>query len=177
MVDLIQSFINALQAAYNDPFVYVLIVFAYAVAVAVVLPVPIEVALIFPLLDGRWGYLAGITLALAAGKTFGAWLIFILGVKVEGTVRFWSKRFRIADIAVQKAEAFVRKTGYTGLYILLSIPLMSDTIPLYIYSIFNEEGQALRRDMYLIANFLAALNRVAILVVLFRVGVDLLTPA
>ena len=177
MVDVIASLLGFLQAAYNDPLVYVLLVFAYAVAVAIVLPIPIEVALIFPLIDGRWGYLAGITIALAVGKTFGAWLIFVLGVRVEGTIRFWSKRFKFAETVVNKAEAFVSKTGYTGLYILLSVPLMSDTIPLYLYSLFNEQGRALRRDMYLIANFLAALNRVAILVVLFRVGVDLLSPA
>jgi len=51
---------------------------------------------------------------------------------------------------------------------------MSDTIPIYLYSLFNEEGKALSLRMYLIANFLAALNRVAILVVLFVVvGVNL----
>jgi len=57
----------------------------------------------------------------------------------------------------------VRKTGYAGLYLLLSIPLMSDTIPIYVYSVFNAEGKALERNMFLLANFLAALNRVAIL--------------
>src|SRR5216110_445464 len=55
------------------------------------------------------------------------------------------------------------KTGYAGLYLLLSIPLMSDTIPIYVYSHFNQEGKALERNMFLIANFLATLNRVAIL--------------
>lgn len=176
MADVIETLVGWLQAAYNDPLVYVLLVFAYAVAVAIVLPLPIEAALILPLFFGQWGYLAGITIALAVGKTFGAWLIFLLGVRVEGTIRFWSTRFKFAETVVNKAKAFVSKTSYTGLYILLSIPLMSDTIPLYLYSLFNEEGRALRRDMYLIANFLAALNRVAILVVLYKVGVDLLTP-
>jgi uncharacterized membrane protein YdjX (TVP38/TMEM64 family) len=177
VADVIETLVGLLQAAYNDPVIYVALVFTYAVAVAIILPIPIEVALLLPLFDQRWGYLAGITIALSTGKTVGAWLIFVLGVRVEGTIRFWSKRFKFAETVVTKAEAFVRKTGYTGLYILLSIPLMSDTIPLYLYSLFNEEGKALRRDMYLIANFLAALNRVAILVVLYRVGLDLLQPA
>ena len=62
-----------------------------------------------------------------------------------------------------KAEKLVRRTGYAGLYLLLSVPLMSDTIPIYLYSIFNQEGKALERNLFLIANFTAALNRVAIL--------------
>jgi hypothetical protein len=177
VVDILQFLVDLLRTVYDDPLIYVALVFVYAIAVAVILPLPIEIALLFPLLDGRWGYLMGITLALAAGKTLGAWLIFLLGIKVEGTIKFWSKRLRFTDTFVRKARAFVRKTRYAGLYVLLSIPLMSDTIPLYVYSLFNAEGEALRQDMYLIANFLAALNRVAILVVLFRVGVDLLTPA
>src|SRR5438876_905920 len=61
------------------------------------------------------------------------------------------------------AAVFRAPAGYAGLYLLLSIPLMSDTIPIYVYSLFNQEGKALERNMFLIANFLAALNRVAIL--------------
>lgn len=175
MAGPIDDLVGILQAVYDNPAAYLVLVFLYAVAVAVILPIPIEFALLPPLLTGRWGYLAGITVALAAGKSVGALLIFLLGIRVEGGIRRWSERWRFAAWFVRKAEAFVRKTGYAGLYILLSIPLMSDTIPLYIYSLFNEEGRALDRNMFLIANFLAALNRVALLVVLFRVGVDLLS--
>ena len=50
---------------------------------------------------------------------------------------------------------------------------MSDTIPIYVYSLFNAEGKALERNMFLIANFLAALNRVAILGVAFAIGANL----
>ena len=170
----IDDLLGFLQSAYDAPAVYLGLVLVYAIAVAIVLPIPIELALLKPLLDGRWGYIAGITLALAAGKTIGAWLVFLLGINVEGPIRAWSARFRLAKWFVEKAEAFVRRTGYAGLYILLSIPLMSDTIPLYVYSLFNEEGKALDQNMFLIANFLAALNRVAILVLLFVVGLNLL---
>ncbi|MGQ0797379.1 MAG: hypothetical protein ACT4OI_05915 [Methanobacteriota archaeon] len=173
MADPLGDLLNVLLGLYNDPLIFLPIAFLFAVAVAIVLPIPIELALLRALIDQRWGYLSAIALALAAGKTVGAWLIFILGVNLEGKIRAWSARWRFAALVVRKAEAFVRKTKYTGLYILLSIPLMSDTIPLYIYSLFNEEGQALRRDMYLIANFLAALNRTALLVVLFFIGLNL----
>lgn len=174
MADPLTDLLGFLQNAYNTPALFLSLVFLYAIAVAIVLPIPIELVLLPPLLENRWGYLATIAIVLAIGKTAGAWLIFLLGLNLEGKIRGWSQRFRIANLVVAKAEAFVRKTKYTGLYILLSIPLMSDTIPLYIYSLFNEEGQALRRDMYLIANFLAALNRTALLVVLYFVGVNLI---
>ena len=168
MVDLLQ----VLNDTYNTPWLYMVLAFGYAVLVAIVLPIPIEIALLPPLIDQRWGYLTGTALAIAAGKTFGAFLIFVFGLNVEGSVRRWSGRWRFAAWFVNKAEKFVQKTGYTGLYLLLSIPLMSDTIPIYVYSVFNQEGKALERNMFLIANFLAALNRVAILGAAFYIGVN-----
>ena len=104
----------------------------------------------------------------------GAWLIFLLGLNLEGSVRKWSDRWSVARWFVAKAEKFVGRTGYTGLYLLLSVPMMSDTIPIYIYSVFNEEGKALERNMFLIANFLAAVNRVAILAMAFVIGANLI---
>ncbi|HKW43116.1 MAG TPA: hypothetical protein VJP06_02915 [Thermoplasmata archaeon] len=158
MVDLLQL----LNDSYNNVWIYMLLAFGYAILVALILPVPIEIAFLKPLIEGNWGLLVGTSIAIAAGKTIGAYLIFIFGLNVEGSVRKWSDRWRVAAWVVKKAELFVEKTGVTGLYILLSIPAMSDTIPIYVYSIFNEAGKALERNMFLIANFLAALNRVAI---------------
>ena len=165
--------LGVLTEAYNTPWLYMLIAFAYAILVAVILPIPIEIALLPPLLEDRWGYLAGTALAIAAGKTIGAWLIFWFGLNLEGSVNKWSDRWRVARWFVSKAHTFVGKTGYTGIYLLLSVPLMSDTIPIYIYSLFNADGKALERNMFLIANFLAALNRVAILGVAFAIGANL----
>ncbi|HYT00907.1 MAG TPA: hypothetical protein VEO20_09605 [Thermoplasmata archaeon] len=165
--------IGVLNDAYNTPWLYMLIAFVYAILVAIILPIPIEIALILPLARGEWGFLAGTALAIAAGKTIGAWLIFWFGLNLEGSVRKWSDRWSVARWFVAKAETFVGKTGYTGIYLLLSVPLMSDTIPIYVYSLFNSEGKALERNMFLIANFLAALNRVAILGVALKIGTDL----
>jgi len=158
VVDLFQ----VLNDSYNTPWIYMLLAFGYAILVALILPTPIEIAFLKPLIDQSWTLLVGTSLAIAAGKTVGAFLIFVFGLNVEGSVRKWSDRWRFAAWFVKKAEKFVGKTGYTGLYVLLSIPVMSDTIPIYVYSIFNEGGKALERNMFLIANFLAALNRVAI---------------
>jgi len=159
VVDLLQILLDS----YNTPWIYMLLAFGYAILVAIILPIPIEIALVKPLADQNFGFLLGTGLAIAAGKTLGAWLIFIFGLNIEGSIRKWSARWRVADWTVRKAENLVQKTGYAGLYLLLSIPLMSDTIPIYVYSVFNQEGKALERNMFLIANFLAALNRVAIL--------------
>jgi len=159
LVDLI----GILLDSYNTPWIYMLLAFGYAILVAIILPIPIEIALVKPLADQNFGFLLGTGLAIAAGKTVGAWLIFILGLNIEGPIKKWSVRWRVAAWIVTKAEKLVRKTGYAGLYLLLSIPLMSDTIPIYVYSVFNAEGKALERNMFLLANFLAALNRVAIL--------------
>ncbi len=177
MADVWTDFINLLLGAYGNPYVFLPLVFAYAIAIAVILPIPIELSLVAPILDRQWGYLTAIALALALGKTVGAWLIFVLGVRVEDNIRWWSVKFRFAKWFVEKADLFVQKTGYLGLYFLLSIPLMSDTIPIYLYSLFNKEGKSLERNLFLMSNFFAALNRVAILAGLFLIGVDLLRGA
>ncbi len=177
MADVWTDFINFLLGAYANPAVFLPLVFAYAIAVAVILPIPIELSLVVPIINRQWDYLALITLALAAGKTIGAWLIFVLGIRVETTIRWWSARWRLAKWFVDKADLFVQKTGYLGLYVLLSIPLMSDTIPIYLYSLFNKEGKSLERNLYLASNFFAAINRVAILATLFVIGVDLIGGA
>lgn len=177
MADLWTDLINLLLAAYGNPMVFLPLMFLYAIAIAVVLPIPIELSLVLPIVDQQWGYLVWIALALASGKTVGAWLIFVLGIKVEDSIRWWSARWRFAKWFVEKTEIFVMKTGYLGLYTLLSIPLMSDTVPIFLYALFNKEGKSLGRNLFLAANFFAALNRVAILASLFVVGVDLLRAA
>ena len=177
MADLWNDFIGFLLNGYGNPYVFLPLVFVYAILIALILPIPIELSLIAPIVNHDWGYLASIALALAAGKTVGAWLIFVLGVRVETTIRWWSEKWRFAKWFVDKADLFVQKTGYLGLYLLLSIPLMSDTIPIYLYSLFNKEGKSLERNLFLGANFFAAINRVAILAGLYIIGIDLLNGA
>ncbi len=177
VADLFTDILNVLLGAYGNPYVFLPLVFVYAILIALILPIPIELSLVVPIVNQDWGYLALIALALAAGKMAGAWLIFVLGVRVENAIRWWSERWRFAKWFVDKADLFVQKTGYLGLYLLLSIPLMSDTIPIYLYSLFNKEGKSLERNLFLVSNFLAAINRVGVLVILYKVGVDLISGA
>ena len=167
------DFVTFLQESFSNPVVYLLATFGYSILVAIALPIPVELALLPPLLDRRFGLFAEAALAVAAGKTVGAWLIFRLGLRVENTIRFWSDRSPWARRIVAALGTFVEKTGYIGLYVLLSIPFMSDTVPVYLYSLFNKEGKWLSERTYLLSNFLAAINRSAIWVLIFLVSAPL----
>ncbi len=164
---LFEDVVSILTATYNTPAAYLPLTFAFSILVAIVLPIPIEIVLLPAILGQQWGYLGVIVLAMASGKTVGAWLIFFLGLRVEDNIRRWSDRYKIAGRLVRWCDRFVRKTNYVGLYVLLSIPLMSDTIPIYLYSLFNEEGRAIDRRAFLVSNFLAAWTRAGFLVLVY----------
>ena len=163
MVDLLQI----LAAAIGNPIVYFLLVFVYAILVAIILPIPIEVALILPIAQRDLGLFTAALFAIALGKAAGAWLVFLLGVKVEGMIHRWSARSALIAKILNALERFVRWTGAFGLYILLSIPFMSDTAVLYFYALFNEEGKAIDQRHFILSNFLAGFNRVAVFFLLF----------
>ena len=59
-------------------------------------------------------------------------------------------------------EAFVRKTGWVGLLVLLAIPLMSDTAVNYFYSLLNREGEAVSRWRFVLANVVGGIVRALI---------------
>lgn len=163
MVDLLQF----LASTVANPLVYFLLVFVYAILVAIILPIPIEVALILPIAMRDLGLFTAALFAIALGKAVGAWLVFLLGVKVEGIIHRWSKRAEIFAKILAALEKFVRWTGSFGLYVLLSIPFMSDTAVLYFYALFNEEGKAIDQRLFIVSNFLAGFNRVAVFFFLF----------
>src|SRR3970040_1518130 len=156
LVGLLEDLAAWIAGAYNTPAAYLTLTFTFSVLVAIIPPIPIEVVLLAPLLAQQWAYLGSIAAAMALGKTVGAGLVFVFGVRVEDNIRHWSEKYRIADRFVKWCEKFVRKTNYICLYSLLSIPLMSDTIPIYLYSLFNEEGKALDWRAVLRSDFLPA---------------------
>jgi len=45
------------------------------------------------------------------------------------------------------------------MYLIMSIPGMVDTIPLYVFAIINREGTLMTLRDFAIANFLAGINR------------------
>jgi membrane protein YqaA with SNARE-associated domain len=165
--------IATIQDSLFNPAVYLALLFFYSFLVAIILPLPIEIALFWPLLSGDMVYFAAATIVMAFGKTVGAWAVFYVGLKIEDDIRIWSQRIRLVETFVEWCTKFVKKTNYIGLFILLSIPLMSDTIPLYLYSLFNEEGKVLDLRKFAIVNFFAAIMRALILLsiwVLFKIS-------
>ncbi|MFQ5837591.1 MAG: hypothetical protein ACE5HJ_02265 [Thermoplasmata archaeon] len=162
-----------LLQALRDPYIFFPLLFIYSLLVAVVLPTPVEVALI-PLM-AQPAFYGVAALTLGAGKATGSWIIFLLGVKVDKIIEKTSSRFfpirKLTDFCVW----FVSKTSYVGLFILLTLPFMSDTVPLYVYSLFNHEGEILTARYFIFTNFLAGVNRALILlIVLFALGLNLL---
>lgn len=170
MVDLI----GWLQGFIGQPAIYLFLVFVYAILVAMILPIPIEFALVWPFIDHDLVLFIAVALVMAAGKAVGALAILKLGIKAEKSVHYWEKKFKWFGKLVHYFSLFVKKTGNVGLYIILSVPLMTDTVPIYIYSIFHEEGKAPSPLAFALSNFLAAINRaVLIALVIALLGISL----
>ncbi len=132
---------------------YLVGLFLYAIAAAVALPTPVEVLLPFypeihPLLKA---------IVLGLGKGVGAVAVFFVGAYANSWLEGSSKRHPRGRRVLDVLEAFVRKTGWVGLLILLAIPLMSDTAVNYFYSLLNREGRALSRWPFVSANVWAGL--------------------
>jgi len=74
----------------------------------------------------------------------------------------------------RKSEGFTRRYGIIAMYIIMSIPGMIDTIPLYIFSIINKERTLMTLRDFALANFLAGINRAFIIFALLELlGIEL----
>lgn len=100
-----------------------------------------------------------IAAVLGLGKAVGAGAIFLIGLRVEDNIRHYAARYRIAGQAVGYIVRFVRATRWIGLFVLLSIPFFPDTVPVYLYSLFNKQGQLIHFHVFLGVNFLAGIAR------------------
>jgi hypothetical protein len=154
-MDLIQGLWDFLNSVQNDVFVYSAFLFLYSIAAAIILPIPVEAALF---ISPATPFILK-ALLLGAGKAVGSVAIFYIGFELEGPVRRWSERFKFFKRFVDFCEWFVAKLGYLGLFILLSIPLMSDTVVLYVFSLFNKEGRVLQLKWFALVNLLAGITR------------------
>lgn len=160
--------IEILKGYLNDPAIFLTVLFVYAILTAVILPIPVELALLNLLVNP--GLLGSAALVLGLGKMLGASLIFVVGLRVEEPIRVFCARHPYLGQVVGYLTRFVRATRWWGLLILLSIPLMSDTVPIYLYSLFNKQGQFISSHAFLAANFLAGVLRALIFVFLASLG-------
>jgi membrane protein YqaA with SNARE-associated domain len=162
--DFFSGLMNWLSQNQTDPATYLLVFFVFCVLAAIILPIPIEVALI-----GDPGiYFPLKVLVLALGKSVGAAGVFIIGEKIEETVEKL-RRWGWFRWLLKKSEWFVRRYGYYALFVIMSIPFMVDTIPLYVFSLLNKEGKLLSMRGFVIVNFLAGLTRGTIIGIIIYV--------
>jgi hypothetical protein len=169
-VDLVSQFIQILSDIAHDPVLYTIIFFFFSIAAAVILPIPVELGLILSPSTPYW--VLAITLGL--GKAIGAGLVFKVGGAVEGPIRKWSERWRWFNKLVNICELIIAKLGYLGFYLILSIPLMSDTVPIYLFSVFNKEGKRFEMKYFMLVNFFAGITRAVVLWVLAYIfGINL----
>lgn len=161
--------IDLLSQYEADPVVYLLIFFLFCVAAAIILPIPIEVFLV---IDPSVPF-ALKAVVMGLGKGAGAVAVFYIGPAVEPAIRRFAK-WRWFKWLLDKCEAIVRRFGSLGLYVIMSIPGMVDTIPLYLFSILNKEGQFMTLRSFTVANILAGINRAMLIYTLFFVfGIEL----
>lgn len=168
-MDVFQALMDFLSQHSASPVTYITVFFIYGVLAAIILPIPVELGLIW---NPSTPY-AIKALVLGAGKAVGSVFVFYLGSKVEDNIRNW-QRWGWFNWLVEKSTYLVAKTRYLGLYVLLSIPGMVDTIPVYLFSLFNREGQILELRWFVLVNFLGGVTRAALLYLLFYyLGIDL----
>jgi membrane protein YqaA with SNARE-associated domain len=169
MADIWQQIMDFLFQYSADPLTYGIIFFIYCVLAAVILPLPVELGLFWN--PGTPFFIKA--LILGVGKAVGSILVFYIGYSIEDNVRSW-QRWRWFSWLVEKSEWLVEKFSYLGLYFILSIPGMVDTIPIYIFSVFNREGKVLEAKYFFICNFLGGLNRAFFIGILFYVfGIEI----
>jgi len=160
--DDLTDFIEGLKNA--DPGTYLASLFFFSFIAAVFLPVPVETIVAFAP--------SGVPIAVVAvvsglGKGLGAMTVFYLGTAIEKTILNYTKWGWFRWI-LNKSEVFVRRFGYPAIYFIMSIPLMTDSVPLYLFSVLNKEGKLLNVWWFTLVNIAAGATRATIVLLLLR---------
>lgn len=167
-MDITDLFLNTIQ----NPLIYGTVFLIYVILTVVILPVPVEIGLFNP-------YISPLILVmiLAIGKGVGALIVFELGTLFRRKLKRYHISSRITKKIILMLEDFVKKYGYIGLFIIMSIPLMFDSLTLYFFSLLNpdtDDKKALTREKFVFVNILAGGTRgVIILLVAFIIGIRL----
>jgi membrane protein DedA with SNARE-associated domain len=158
------DFINILLEAMQDPILYSIIFIIYVILTVLILPIPVEIGLFNP-------YIHPILLIfiLAIGKGIGSFIVFEIGTKVRSILKKTSMGTRLTKKIIAWCEQFVMKYGYYGLLIIMSIPLMVDSITVYLFSLLNPKkngNKAMKRTWFVIINILAGALRATIIILI-----------
>jgi len=162
-MDLIGILLNAV----GNPYLYSIIFFFYVLSTMIFLPIPVEIGLLNPYIHP-----ALLITILAIGSGCGSLIVYYIGTGVRKTAKKWTLKSKKIKQFITSSENFVKKYGAVGLYVFMSIPLMIDTLPLYLFSILNAEEngkRALSKKKFVLINILAGATRGTIVIVVYYV--------
>lgn len=160
MTDGLMSFLNQVE---GDPLTYSVVFLLYAIAATIFLPIPVELMLFLSPATPFYTK----ALLLGAGKAIGSILVFYIGVNVEKPILRLSEKWKFFRMVVSTCKWFVDKLGYIGLYLIMSVPLMVDTVPVYLFSIFMKEDSKRDVRLFALTNMAAGVTRAAIVYFVF----------
>jgi len=156
-MDIIDVLINS----FGDPLTYSFIFLIYVILTVLFLPIPVEIGLFNPFINPVL-----LLCILALGKGIGAFLVFIIGLKIRKIIKKISFGTPFLKKIITYCEKFVKKYGYIGLFIIMSIPLMIDSVSLYLFSLLNSEENgktSLVKSKFVLINIFAGATRGAII--------------
>lgn len=142
------------------------VIFVYSFLIAFALPGVSEVVLLAPLEVGlpNWARLGLIILVSAVGKAAGSVFAFYIGqsAKKAGPVERALRRSRFDALAwsERRTAHLVRRWGYAGLALGLSVPGFPDTISIYAFSVLDEDYVK-----FAAATFVGSVNRLLVTLV------------
>ncbi len=173
MLDGLMRFLEGLAA---DPVVYIIVFFLFCFLAAVILPIPVELGLIgfiyqdFSLFNmGIFPSFIILALVMGLGKGIGSWVVFYVGLKIEDSITRWFKWNWFKKLT-ELSTRFCQRFSYIGVFLILTIPIMPDTVPLYIFAISNKDREVFEVNWFVLTNFLSGFAR-AIIVGIVAVGV------
>jgi membrane protein DedA with SNARE-associated domain len=148
----------------GDPATFLVSLFVFSIGATIILPIPVESVLVF--VPENMPFIIP-ALAVGLGKGVGAIVVFFIGAKVEQVVLGFGK-WGWFKWLLDKSEKFVRRYGYFALFAIMVIPFMTDTIPLYVFSLLNKEGKLMRLRLFVLVNILAGIARASIVILAVR---------
>jgi hypothetical protein len=83
-------------------------------------------------------------------------------MNVEKPINTLTRKWGFFRMVVNFSKWLVDKLGYFGLYLILSVPIMVDTVPVYLFSIFRKDRCDRDMRLFALTNLVAGITRAAI---------------
>lgn len=157
-MDLGASLTSFIEQVQGDPLVYSVVFFIYIIAATLFLPIPVELLLF---LSPATPFVFKAIL-LGVGKAVGSIIVFYIGMNVERPINTLTKKWGFFRMVVNFSKWLVEKLGYLGLYLILSVPIMVDTVPVYLFSIFRKDRCDRDLKLFALTNLAAGITRAGI---------------